>query len=505
MTRAGYAIDSEKLIFHCSSQLATFLLAAKVAVAKVLQRTGPGKVKKDLLAAWSRAGANGKGRVMDAVAQGMAADPREVLASSPMRFRQVLAIAACVLLNALDGFDVLSISFASPGIAREWGIDRAALGLVLSMELIGMAVGAVLLGQAADRIGRKATAFGCLLMMALGMLATTQVTTIGMLAATRLFTGFGIGGMLATTNALVAEYANDKWRGAAVAIMAAGYPMGAIAGGAIASNLLATGGWRDVFWLGAAMTALCIPLVPLFIPEPVSSLLQRRKGDTLAAVNRSLAALGHDAVTALPPVEPDAPRAGASALFTGGMAPVTVLLTTAYFLHIMTFYFILKWVPKIVVDMGFSPSSAGGVLVWANVGGLIGGLLFSALSLRYSLRALLVGFMLASTVMVTVFGQGQADLQGLSWAAAAGGFCTNAAVVGIYALVASAFPTAIRAGGTGFVIGVGRGGAALGPVVGGFLFAAGLGLPVVAGIMACGSLVAALALLMLPKRAAQES
>ena len=213
-----------------------------------------------------------------------------------------------------------------------------------------------------------------------------------------------------------------------------------------------------------------------------------------------MSALGHPTVAVLPPIEPDAPRAGLGALFARGMAPITVLLTTAYFLHIMTFYFILKWVPKIVVDMGFSPSSAGGVLVWANVGGLIGGLLFSALSLRFALRGLLVASMLGSTVMVAVFGLGQADLAGLSWAAAAGGFCTNAGVVGIYALVASSFPTANRAGGTGFVIGVGRGGAALGPVVGGLLFQAGYSLPIVAGIMACGSLIAAAALLALPQQ-----
>ena len=437
---------------------------------------------------------------MIAEARTAAADPRKTMADAPMTRQQVIAIGVCVLLNALDGFDVLSISFASPGIAKEWGIDRAALGVVLSMELIGMAVGSVLLGQMADRIGRKVTALGCLFVMALGMLATTQVRSVEMLAATRLFTGFGIGGMLATTNALVAEYASDKWRGAAVAIMAAGYPMGAIAGGAIASNLLATGGWRDVFWLGTCMTALCIPLIPWLLPEPAGSLIQRRMGDTLTAVNRSLKALGHEPVAALPPPEPDAPRAGLRDLFARGMAPVTILLTLAYFFHIMTFYFILKWVPKIVVDMGFSPSSAGGVLVWANVGGLIGGLLFSALSLRFTLRGLLAAFMIASTVMVTVFGQGHADLQSLSWAAAAGGFCTNAGVVGLYALVAGSFPTAIRAGGTGFVIGLGRGGAAFGPVVGGLLFQAGLGLPAVAGIMACGSLIGAAALFALPRQ-----
>lgn len=427
-------------------------------------------------------------------------DPRQVLGQSRMTLQQVLAIGLCVLLNALDGFDVLSISFASPGIAKEWGIDRGALGVVLSMELIGMAVGSVLLGQVTDRIGRRATTIGCLVVMTMGMLSTTQVDSIQALAATRLFTGFGIGGMLVTTNALVAEYSNDKWRGAAVAIMAAGYPVGGIVGGAIASNLLKTGDWRDVFYLGAVATALCLPLVPLFAPEPVGSLLHRRPANTLARVNKSMRALGHAEIEQLPPVDPKAPRAHLCELFRRDLAPITILLTIAYFLHVLTFYFILKWIPKIVVDMGFNASSAGGVLVWANIGGLAGGLLFSALALRYTLRSLLIAAMVASVLMVNIFGQGQADLYGLSLAAAAAGFCTNAGMVGLYALVAASFPTSVRGGGTGFVIGVGRGGAALSPVLAGFLFQAGLGLGPVAMVMAGGSLLGALALVMLPRK-----
>ena len=430
-------------------------------------------------------------------------DPRHILAQSPMRLRQILAIGLCVLLNALDGFDVLSISFASPGIAKEWHVNRAALGLVLSMEMIGMGIGSVLLGALADRIGRRATTIVCLAIMALGMVSTTQVNSVETLAMTRLFTGLGIGGMLATTNALVAEYANDRWRSAAVAVMAAGYPLGAIAGGAMASTLLATGGWRDVFWLGAGMSAICLPLIPLLLPEPVSSLLQRRPADALAKVNRALTALGHGTVSVLPLPIASAPKPSLAALFAPGLRRITVLLTVAYFLHVMTFYFILKWVPKIVVDMGFSASSAGGVLVWANVGGLAGSLFFSALSLRFALRSLLVAAMCASTVMIAVFGQGQADLQGLAWAAAAGGFCTNAGMVGLYAIVAASFPTVVRGGGTGFVIGVGRGGAALSPIIVGLLFQSGLHLPVVAGIIALGSLLGAAALLVLPKTSAE--
>lgn len=62
-----------------------------------------------------------------------ATDLRRQLDEAPMGRLQIIAIILCVLLNALDGFDVLAISFASPGIAKEWGVDRAALGLVLSM------------------------------------------------------------------------------------------------------------------------------------------------------------------------------------------------------------------------------------------------------------------------------------------------------------------------------------------------------------------------------------
>jgi hypothetical protein len=54
-------------------------------------------------------------------------DPRELIARSPMSALQVLVIGVTVALNALDGFDVASISFAGPGIRKEWGLDAGAL------------------------------------------------------------------------------------------------------------------------------------------------------------------------------------------------------------------------------------------------------------------------------------------------------------------------------------------------------------------------------------------
>ena len=432
----------------------------------------------------------------------MATDPRAIIDREPMSSFQWGVVAVMVGLNALDGFDVLSISFASPGIAKAWGIDRAALGLVLSMELIGMAGGSLVLGRVADRIGRRAMILACLVVMAIGMFGASTAHDIVTLSAWRLFTGLGIGGMLAATNAAVAEASNAARRPLAVVLMAGGYPIGTVVGGSISAVLLRSYDWQAVFIFGGIVTLCFIPIVLWRAPESIAFLMQRRPADALDRINRTLARMGHPPIDALPPVADEPPALPVSALFSPMLARITILLTLAYLAHIMTFYFILKWIPKIVVDMGFAPSSAASVLVWASLGGAAGSLLLGLLTARVRLLTLTVVAMLLSSGLVIAFGQPQSGLHGLSIVAAMAGFVTNAGVVGLYALLAQSFPTSLRATATGFVIGIGRGGSALAPALAGVLFAAGFGLATVAILMAMGSLVAAIALLGLRRSAA---
>ncbi len=422
--------------------------------------------------------------------------PQGILDESPMSSLQITAITMCVLLNAIDGFDVLSISFASPGIAAAWGIDRAALGIVLSMELFGMAAGSVVLGNVADKYGRRITILGCLTTMALGMYAAAVAQGVTELSIYRLITGVGIGGMLAATNAMTAEYSNARYRATAVMIMAAGYPFGAIVGGAIASELLVTYDWRSVFYFGAIISGAFIPVVWFLLPESISYLSQSHQPGALDRINALLKRMKHDLVTTLPE-KTEAVKTSTRELFVGDLRSRTMLLTVAYFSHIMTFYFILKWIPKLVVDMGFHPSEAGGVLVWANVGGLAGSLVTGFLSSRFPVRTLTIVAVAGAVFLVAYFGQGQSDLTELAVMAGAAGFFTNGTIVGLYALFALVFPTRLRAGGTGFVIGVGRGGATLGPIVAGFMFALGYGLDLVAILMAMGSVICFIALVSL--------
>ncbi len=430
------------------------------------------------------------------------ANPETTVNDGPMHGRQWLAVAIMIGLNALDGFDVLSISFASPGIAKEWDVEQGVLGWILAMELLGMALGSVLLGGIADQIGRRPTILACLGAMAVGMHFAGMASSVDELLGWRLLTGLGIGGMLAAINAATAEFSNNRYRSIAMSLMVIGYPIGGVLGGLVVQQLLSSGTWRDVFGFGAYATAAFIPLVWAFVPETPAFLDRKRPVGALQRINHTLVRFGHAAVNSLSEYTADAPKQSIADIFKPALIATTLLITVAYFAHITSFYFIMKWVPKIVVDMGFEPKAAAGVLTWANVGGATGGAIFGLLAVRFGLKMLTMVALVISSAMIIWFGTGSRDVSTLSMMVAAAGFFINSAIVGLYSLFAKVFPTHVRATGTGFAIGVGRGGAALAPVLAGYLFAAGFSLQTVALCMASGSLLAAAALFMLKERAA---
>ena len=425
------------------------------------------------------------------------ADPREIINQSSMTVLQVIVVAIAITLNALDGFDLLSISFAAPGIAEEWGVSRAALGIVLSMELIGMVVGSVFLGGVADKIGRRPTILGCLVVMTFGMFMVTTASSIVEISIWRVLTGLGIGGMLAAINAVTAEFSNLKKRHLCISLMVIGYPIGGVLGGMMASHLLIEHDWRSIFYFGAGVTAVLIPLFYFLVPESVLWLSTKQPENALEKTNIILKRMGHQTVDALPVITINKETEATQSIFSSGLFKITMLVTLTYFLHVTTFYYILKWVPKIVTDMGFAASSAGGVLVSANVGAMIGGAIFGLLATKFDLRRVMMIFLLFSAAFVALFGQTAADLDQMSLLAASAGFFTNAGMVGMYALCVEAFPTHARAFGTGFVIGIGRVGAVVSPILAGFLFSADLGLPMVSVVMGMGSLLAIVALFFL--------
>jgi hypothetical protein len=125
--------------------------------------------------------------------------------------------------------------------------------------------------------------------------------------------------------------------------------------------------------------------------------------------------------------------------------------------------------------------------------------------MRMNLIWLTSGVLVLGMISIAAFGSGQSSLTELKFIVALCGVFTNAGIVGLYTLLALAYPTHLRATGTGVVIGAGRGGAALAPILAGYLFGQGYTLQAVSIIMGCGSLLGAVALLFVKYESTSEA
>jgi MFS family permease len=437
-------------------------------------------------------------------------NPIKVIDDNPMGVRQWIVVVLMVLLNALDGFDVLSSAFSAPGITKEWGIPRSELGIVLSAELIGMGFGSVILGGMADKMGRKPAMLACLVIMAIGMYMAHAATGVGNLTIWRFLTGLGIGGMLAATNAVTAESTSQKGRSLAMALYVIGYPIGGVIGGFAAQTwLLVDYDWRAVFLFGSVVTAVMIPLVMLLVPETPAFYAARRPEGAVDKINRSLRAFNQPPIDALPEISPTAPKPKVTDILADvRLRPVTLLLSFGYLFHTITFYYILKFAVQIVADDGFSQPEAASTLTWANVGGAIGGFLFGFLLRKWDIKGPTIACAVLGSAAVVAFGLGSDSLWGWRVATFLTMFFLNAAIVGYYAAFARGFPAFARATGTGFALGVGRAGAAGSPIIAGFLFTwLGGGnqhLLTVSAIMSIGAIIGAGLVWMVPLRDADH-
>jgi benzoate transport len=407
----------------------------------------------------------------------VSANIRNTIDVSPMSAFQTLAVTACVVLNMLDGFDVLAMAFAAPHLAAEWKLSGKEIGFLLSAGLAGMGIGSVLIAPLADRVGRRRIILLCLVIISSGMLACAATHDTLQLAATRAYTGLGIGGMLASLTVISGEYASNKWRSAAIGMQSAGYAIGATAGGVMAGYLLSTWGWRSVFVFGGVVTLMSIPMVLALLPESLDFLLAKRPEHALRNINRILARMKHAPVDTLPAAS-DAPGSAGpgtsrAAVLRAPLARRTIALWIAFFLVMGSFYFVVSWTPKLLVQAGLSASQGvtGGVLL--NLGGIAGASLFSLLSARFGLRTLLSATLLLGGALMVVFGMNTGSLGIGMTVGVFLGAVINACVAGMYALSPTPYPAGIRTTGIGLAVGIGRLGAILSPVTVGALLDGG--------------------------------
>ena len=291
------------------------------------------------------------GRQYDAIVEknGGLVDVADYIDAQPIGAFQIRLLLTCAAVLFLDGFDTPAIGDVVPAMAREWHLDKAALGPVFSAGLFGLMIGALSLGPLADRIGRKR-----IIVFRRWRSASAPVTAlvndVAVLIAIRFLTGLGLGGAMPNTMALTSEFSPHRRRATMVMIMFCGFSVGAALGGLLAAALIPQFGWRSVFVAGGIAPLLLAPILALKLPESVRFLAL--KGSADARVAQLLGLLNPNAplAPAMRFVVDEAELSGMPVkhLFGDGRTLATLLLWVVFFMSLLDIYFLSNWLPTVL-------------------------------------------------------------------------------------------------------------------------------------------------------------
>jgi len=397
----------------------------------------------------------------------------------------------------LDGLDVVVISFAAPVIVDEWAIMPQALGIVFSAALVGMTLGAMFLAPLADIIGRRIMIMICIVIMASGVFLTALAQNVMQLIVLRVFSGIGIGAMLASVATLAAEFSPDRHKNFIVSTVLAGYPIGATLAGLVAAQVIPESGWRAMFVISAVATIAPLPVIAFLMPESISFLIDKQPSGALNKLNRIFARMGMRQLTSLPVLtEPQNHSAVVSALLTPKYCRSTLLLWLAFFMAFVTLYFLISWIPKLAENTGLTLDLAIYAGTIFNLGAFFGIAAQGYFSQLFGLRRTIFIFLIGASILMFVFSLFSESgtilmMFGLMGFGVQGGF------VGLYTIAARLYPTVIRTTGIGWAIGAGRTGAIFGPMVGGVLVAVGLSMTANFVVFAIPIILAGIATMMI--------
>ncbi len=388
----------------------------------------------------------------------------------------------CFAVAMVDGYDTLMLSFIAPLISREWALSAAQFGKLFAVSYAGAALGATVTGFAADRWGRKRLLVVALSLSGIFTLACALAADASQLMLWRAISGFGLGGAIPAVSALTANHAAVGQRSAAVTRMFLGYPIGALAGGAITAAVMSATGWRSVFVAAGLCTCCLIPVVMYALTEGPREATQ-------------LAGRVH---ARHPLVE----------LIADQRAPGTVFLCLATFLVLLVTYFLVSWTPTVLTLNGVSPPIAALSGVILNCGGLLGAWLLSWIMAQRHASLIVAGALLVGSLLIALLGQ---RISGAGSGAFMLVFGVGLFVIGaqsnIPALCVKFYPQAVCATGVGVSMSFGRVGSIAGPLIGGYLVSAEVGwsrLFLLAAVPALFAGAALAALSLLPVRTRGE-
>jgi benzoate transport len=405
----------------------------------------------------------------------MTFNPKTLIDKNPMTGLQYSTILICFLMNMLDGMDVLVISYTAPAITKAWDISPQALGTVFSAGLFGMTIGTLFLAPFADKIGRKSIILISGVIMGVCIYLTSYAASITELLIYRFVSGLGIGSMLASTASLASEYTPNKTRDFWVSFVISGYPIGAVVAGLVAAKVIPAEGWQQMFRIAGIASMFSVPLILFFLSESIDFYLRTQPQNALEKLNKILAKMNIQPLESLPIIDKIKSKLPVDQLLKTDFKKPTLQLWAALFMAFAALYFLTSWIPKLAKDAGLSMELAIYAGTVFNIGAFFGIITQGYFSSKYGLKKTLGVILVLTGVLMASFGLFVgSDVILLILALL--GFGIQGGFVGLYALSARLYPTEFRTTGVGWAMGAGRLGGIVGPMIGGLLIGAGLGI-----------------------------
>ncbi|RKG35566.1 MFS transporter [Acinetobacter rongchengensis] len=411
----------------------------------------------------------------------------------------------CLMIIIFDGYDLVIYGVALPLLMQEWGLTAVQAGLLASTALFGMMFGAMSFGTLSDKLGRKKTIMICVAIFSgftfLGSFTSTPVE-FGIL---RFLAGLGIGGVMPNVVALMTEYAPKRIRSTLVAVMFSGYAIGGMTSALLGAWLVADYGWKIMFYI-AGLPLLCLPLIWKCLPESLMFLTKKGESEKVAQIVKKIAP--QQAIT--PETEfvlnesTHGDEAPLKALFQQGRTTSTIMFWVAFFMCLLMVYALGSWLPKLMIQAGYSLGASMLFLFALNIGGMVGAIGGGVLADRFHLKPVLIIMFTVGAVALTLLGFKSHQVLLYSLIAIAGAATIGSQIL-LYTFVAQFYPAAVRSTGMGWASGIGRIGAIVGPVLTGALLTLQLPHQLNFMIIAVPGVIAALAIFMVNLKVSTES
>jgi AAHS family benzoate transporter-like MFS transporter len=395
------------------------------------------------------------------------------------RRRTVVWVVALATVGLMfDGYDLVVYGTVVSTFLRDASqigkVTPGTAGALGSYALLGVLVGALLAGTVGDILGRRKVMLTAYAWFAIGMGLTALSTSTTMFGALRFVTGLGVGALVATTGALVSEYAPPGKKNLCNAITYCGVPLGSLMAALLAILLLGSIGWRGMFWIGALPLVTLLPLAIVKMPESPAWLASRGRIEQARAISdRTGVPLAEAPTASRAAAAPE--RAGFAGLFGPQYWLPTLLLGLMSATGLLLVYSLNTWLPELMRRAGFNAKGSLAFLLVLNGGAVLGALAGSRVADRFGPKP----------VVASCFLIGAASIGVLTFSLPLGVLLAFVAVVGlgtsgtqtlIYGFVANYYRTNVRGAGVAWCAGFGRLGGVGGPLLGGFLIGAGLAL-----------------------------